>query len=88
MKKKVLSGILVSAMILSLAACGSEPAGGGTSGTAGGGSTAADTGSTSGAAGGGSTAGGSGGASDGAGDSGSASGLEPLTLTTRRPWKR
>lgn len=81
MKKKVLSGILVSAMILSLAACGSEPAGGGTSGTAGGGSTAADSGGTSGAAGDGSTAGGSGGASDGAGDSGSASGLEPVTLT-------
>ncbi len=29
MKKKILSGILVSAMMLSMAACGSEPAGGG-----------------------------------------------------------
>lgn len=35
MKKKILSGILASAMILSMAACGSDPAGGGSSASGG-----------------------------------------------------
>lgn len=72
MKKKLLSGILASAMILSMAACGSDPAGGGN---------AASGGAGNGGSSGGSVAD-SGGASGGAGDSGTASGsqLEPVTL--------
>ena len=67
MKKKVLSGILVATMVLSLAACGSEPAGGDSAGSGGAsGSTASD----------GAASGGTSGASGG----GDASNLEPVTL--------
>lgn len=72
MKKKFLSGILASAMILTMAACGSNPAGsdnaasGGAGNNDGAGGSVADSGNTS----------------DGAGDSGTTSGseLEPVTL--------
>lgn len=72
MKKKLLSGILASAMILSMAACGSDPAGGGNAASGG----AGDGGSS-----GGSVAD-SGGASGEADGSGAAPGsqLEPVTL--------
>lgn len=72
MKKKILSCILAAAMILSMAACGSDPAGSGDAASGGAGNSEAP----------GSSVADSGDVSSGAGDSGATSGsqLEPVTL--------
>ncbi len=81
MKKKLLSGILTAAMILSMAACGSDPAGGSSTASGGAGNSGTSGGSTAGnsdTSGGGEGGGASGGTESSDGITGSQ--LEPVTL--------